>query len=295
MRPSPRRARACARVVALLAALGGAARAAPLGAQCRPPASSHEARLLAFYAAPVAFSPATAPERMPAGAVRVGAEGAPVPVPDAALRQTSLCYQSSTQSTRLAPLFGRPRVTLGLPAGLTLEGSYLPPITVGGATPALLSLAVARTQPLPGSGGRALVALRVHGTAGTVRGAITCARDQLQMADPAAPCYGTRPSRDTFRPDMVGGEAVAAVRAWRDRVALYGGGGVTWERPRFQVGFTDAAGTTDATRVSVELRRGTLLGGVTARASRTLDLELQAYVVPADVTTWRLGAGYRLR
>ena len=294
--PTPRRARAGARVVALLAALAGAAgAAAPVSAQCRPPASSHEARLLAFYAAPIAFSPATAPERIPAGAVRVGAEAAPVPIPEAALRQTSLCYQSSTQSTRLAPLFGRPRVTIGLPAGLTLEGSYLPPVTVGGATPSLFSMASARTQPLPGSGGRALVALRVHGTVGTVRGAITCARDQLQQVDPAAPCYGTQPSRDTFRPDMVGGEATVAVRAWRGRVALYGGGGVTWLRPRFQVGFTDAAGVTDATRVSVDLRRGTLLGGVTAHASRTLDLEAQAYVVPADVTTWRLGAGYRLR
>jgi hypothetical protein len=283
------------RVVALVAALLGAAYAARLGAQCRPPASSHEARLLAFYSAPIIFSPATAPEPLPAGAVRVGAEAAPIPIPNAALRRTTLCYQSTTQSTRLAALFSRPRVTVGLPAGLTLEGSYLPPVTVGGATPALWSLAVARTQPLPGSGGRALLALRVYGTAGTVRGAITCARDHLQLADAAAPCYGTRPSRDTFRPDMAGGEATVAVRALRDHFALYGGGGVTWLRPRFRVGFTDAAGVPDATRVRVDLTRGTLIGGVAARLTRTVDLGAQVYVVPVDVTTWRLGVGYRLR
>lgn len=292
-RPKYSRARGCAAI--LSAMVLGAGWGVRLEAQCRPPASSHEARLLAFYAAPLAFAPATAPAALPAGTVRVDAEVGPVPVPDPALRRTSICYQSTTQSTRLAPVFARPRVTVALPAGLALEASYLPPLTVGDATPSLLSLAVARTQPLPGSAERALLSLRLHGTAGTVRGPITCARDQLQLADEEAPCYGTRASRDTFHPDMAGAEAAVAVRTLRDRVALYGGGGVTWLRPRFQVGFTDVAGVADATRVSVDLTRGTLFGGLTAHVARSIDVSAQLYSVPADVTTWRLGAGYRLR
>lgn len=88
--------------------------------------------------------------------------------------------------------------------------------------------------------------------------------------------------------------ATVAVRALHDRVALYGGGGVTWLRPRFQAGFTGAAGVPDATRARVDLARGALTGGVAARLARTVDLGAQVYAVPVDVTTWRLGVGYQL-
>ena len=56
------------------------------------------------------------------------------------------------------------------------------------------------------------------------------------------------------------------------RIALYGGGGVTWLRPRFQVGFTDANGITDATRVEVNLVRGAVFAGLTARLTRAFDV-----------------------
>ena len=55
-------------VAALTAVLACAAFAARASAQCRPPASSHEARLLAFYEAPTAFSLVGAPERLAHGA-----------------------------------------------------------------------------------------------------------------------------------------------------------------------------------------------------------------------------------
>ena len=264
-------------------------------AQCRPPASSHEARLLAFYAAPIAFSTANGPAALPVWGVRLGVEVAPVPVPTASLRRTSLCYQSTEQSTRLAPLFGRPRLTVGLPAGFSIEGSYLPPITIDGATPSLGSIALARTQALPGSAGRARLALRVHGTAGTVRGAITCAREALQTTDADAPCYGTHPSRDTFRPDMYGAEAAVGVLVAHARMTVFGGAGVSWLRPQFRVGFTDHRGATDTTRVLARLTRLTVVGGATAQVTGAFDISVQVFSTPADVTTWKLGAGYRLR
>ncbi len=264
-------------------------------AQCRPPASSHEARLLAFYSTPIAFSTATAPVALPAWGVRLDVEGATVPVPSASLRRTSLCYQSTAQSTRLAPVFGRARLTIGLPAGLSFEGSYLPPLTVAGATPALASLAVTRSQGLPWSDGPARLALRVHGTIGTVRGAITCARGALQTIDPSAPCFGTRPSRDTFRPDMLGGEAILVIPLSHERVTLFGGGGATWLRPQFRVGFIDGGGGADHTQILATLTRASILAGATAHVTRAIDLTMQVYSVPVDATTWRLGAGYRLR
>lgn len=61
-----------------LVAVGIMLLASPAIAQCRPPASSHEARLLAFYEAPIMFSMAAAPERLAFGAVRIGGEAGPV-------------------------------------------------------------------------------------------------------------------------------------------------------------------------------------------------------------------------
>jgi hypothetical protein len=201
-------------------------------------------------------------------------EGAPVPVPSASLRRTVLCYQRSEQNTRLAPLFGRPRLSVGLPAGFSIEGSYLPPRTIEGATPALASIAIAHTQALPWTQGRARLAVRVHGTIGTVRGAITCARAALQTSDSSAPCFGTRPSRDTFRPNMCGVEAVVGVAVAHDRVMLFGGGGATRLHPEFRVGFSDGLGASDETEILVRMTRAAIVGGITAHLTRAADVTM---------------------
>ena len=263
--------------------------------QCRPPADSHEARLLAFYEAPLVFSIAAAPARLAAGELRVGAEAGNVPSPSPDLQRPEFCYQPHSENTKLAPAFGRPRITLGLPAGFALEASYLPPVTVGGATPHLASVALARPVDLAVGRRQVTLALRAHGTVGRVRGAITCPAGALQVGDAAAPCYGTRPSRDTFYPTMFGGEGAVALRGRSRRVALYAGGGVTWLRPRFRVGFTDAAGHVDATEVEARLVRGSAFGGVTVRAADAILLSGQLYSVPEDVTTVRVGIEYRVR
>jgi hypothetical protein len=264
-------------------------------AQCRPPANSHEARLLAFYEAPLVFSMAGAPMPMVAGELRVAAEAGNVPSPSAALQRPEFCYQPHSENTKLTPVFGRPRIMLGLPAGFALEASYLPPVTVGGATPQLASVAVARPMDYVVGGREVTFALRAHGTFGRVRGAITCPRSALQTTDPVAACYGTQPSRDNFYPGMFGSEGALGLRARDGRVALYAGGGVTWLRPRFGVGFTDATGYVDSTEVEARLVRASAFGGVSVRASTALQLSCQLYSVPEDVTTVRVTVAYSLR
>src|SRR5690348_17542477 len=97
-------------VAAALAAALGTMPFVTAAAQCRPPASSHEARLLAFYEAPALFSMGSAPERLGAGAASVGGEAIPIPSPDPVLTHPSFCYQYTTNNTKLAPLFARPRI-----------------------------------------------------------------------------------------------------------------------------------------------------------------------------------------
>ena len=280
-------------VASVFTALGAVLFATNVEAQCRPPVRSHEARLLAFYEAPIDFSMSSAPERLTAGAVRIGGEVIPVPSPDPALQHPEFCYANTTNNTRLAPVFGRPRLTVGLPAGFAVEASYLPNVTVSAAQASLMSVALTRTAPLLW-GERLSLALRVDGTAGQVRGAITCPRRSLQTRDENIPCFGTQPSRDTFRPGSYGLEAALAMRAG-DRVAFYLGGGARSLRPRFRAGFTDALGNVDRTTIDVDLVRGTAFAGVTANVGDHLSLSTQLYAVPADVTTFRLGAQYALR
>ena len=269
----------------------------PLRAQeCTPPPDSHEARLEAFFAAPLAFSPAAAPVRVAPGAVRIGGELVPIPAPDAVLEQTGLCYEPKGEHTRLASVFARPRVAVGLPAGLVFEGSYVPPITIGEARVHLGSVALSVVRRLGRAAGGPLTAmLRTHATFGEIRGAVTCPESALQESDPTLPCFGTHPSSDTFRPTTYGAELSTGLSTARGRLDVYAGAGINWLRPRFRAAFAEDDGDADNTLVVVNLTRGTLLGGLTFRPTPALDLSLQAYAVPADVTTFRFGAGVQLR
>ena len=281
-----------AKLAALVGATLGSIAGSSAAAQCRPPASSHEARLLAFYEVPSAFSPSGAPKQLPAGAVELGAEALPVPSPNSALAHPDYCYQYTTNNTKLAPVFGRPRLLIGLPWAFTAEASYLPPIDVADARATVGSVALSRVQALSMLDPRLSFLLRVHATAGDIGGPITCPRASLQTTDAGAPCYGTAPSHDHFDPRSLGVEAALGVTA--GRVALYAGGGSTWERPHFQAGFTDGAGNRDQTTVDVALVRATAFGGASIYLKDRLELSAQLYAIPRDVTTSRIAFSYRI-
>ena len=285
-----------ARMCGAAAVLGLVMAAVPAAAQCRPPENSNEAKLLAFYSAPIAFGIDAAPMTLAPGSIRVSVEVEPMPTPNDQIEQTHVCFTSKGENTRLSPIFGRPRIMIGLPAGFIFEGSYVPPIQLYDAKPHLGSFALSRAQRVSSVGGGSLtLLLRAHGTVGQVQGPITCPRKGLQTDDPNAPCFGTNPSKDTFHPYMIGGEGTFSLTTRDRRWAFWAGGGVNWLKPRFQVGFTDGAGFTDSTRVEINLTRGVVFGGVTAHVTRVFDLSAQVYSQPADVTTVRFAAGYSLR
>jgi hypothetical protein len=282
--------------LAVIVALAGVAIPAAR-AQCRPGPNSNEAKLLAFYSAPITFSALDAPRRQSAWHLELQGEVSPVPAADPAIEHANECFAASaTQHSRLTRVFARPRLILTLPLGLAVEGSYIPPIKVGDADPNLGSVALSETAPLGGFGpfGSSALMLRAHSTFGHVRGPITCAETSLQQTDPAAPCFGNRPSNDTFNPTMYGLEGVYGVTSRGGRFEFFAGTGVTWLRPRFEVGFTNLDGVLDNTRIEVNLQRWSLLGGATLNLPASFALTTEVYSVPKDVTTWRLAASYRL-
>lgn len=270
-----------------------------VSAQCKVKTESNEARLLAFYSAPIVFSVGTAPDEMRPGTIRLGGEAEYIPKPDPAIEQTGACFTQKSEHTSLSPVFGRPRITIGVPLGFQIELAYLPPVTIAKATPNLFSFAVAHVHHFfggPISNGTTLM-FRGHGTFGNVKGPITCPRSSLQQQSASNPCFGTEPSEDTFHPDMFGGEVAASVAPGSGRVSFYAGAGANHLDPHFQVGFTNGNGGVDNTQVELEesIIRGALFGGVTALVGRILDLGAQVYSVPSDATLFRINGGIRFR
>lgn len=289
------RARVSHRAFVALALLTCTAASAARAQTCRPPKESNEARLLAFFATPIAFSPAGMVTPLAPWSISVAFDASYVPSPSSEIQQTDACYNiKKTENTDLSPVFPRPRVAVGLPGSLVLEASYLPPVTVADATPNLASVALSRPLGLnrrEGGGGVGLL-VRAHATFGRVRGPITCPAENLQQRTQAEACFGSRPSEDTYRPNMFGGEVALTTEGKGGRWGAYGGVGATWLRPRFQVGFEYQDGSFDDTRIEVDMTRLALLAGTRYHVARTAALTAELYSVPEDATTVRVGAAY---
>lgn len=276
----------------------GRAAHAQTNATCRPPKGSNEAKLLAFFATPVAFSPGGMATGLSPWRVRLAFDAAYVPSPSREMQQPEACYGvKKTENTDLSPVFPRPRVAVGLPGGLVLEASYLPPITVADAEPNLGSVALSRPWTLTarGDGARLALIARAHGTLGRVRGSITCPEKSLQQQDAGEACYGDTPSKDTYKPNMFGGELSLVREGAGERWGAYGTGGATMLRPRFQVGFQYLGGAFDDTKILVNMTRLAVGAGGWYRVGTATAVTGEIYSVPTDATTFRMGGAYTFR
>lgn len=250
--------------------------------------------MLSFFAVPLAFSAQGPLTRIPVGSVVLAGDLAWVPKPSATLaRSSGVCGFQKSENTGLASVFPRPRVIVGLPGGLSVEATYLPPVTVQDATPNFGSLAVAYTSEAPVLPGHLNLALRAHATFGSVKGPITCPRSGLQTSSPTGNCYGNQPSADTYEPNVRGVEAATSART--GAIGWYAGAGWSQLTPHFQVDFTSLSNSVDHNTVDVTLSRVSLFAGGSWQWTPAVTLSAQVYSVPDDATTGRLGIAWRLR
>jgi hypothetical protein len=271
---------------------------AQTNATCKPPEDSNEAKLLAFFATPIAFSPGGIADGLSPWRFRVAFEATYVPSPGREMQQPEACYGvRKTENTDLSPVFPRPRVAVGLPGGLVLEASYLPPIEVADAEPNLGSVALSRPFTVRSSedGSNLSLIIRAHGTLGRVRGSITCPEENIQQSNPGGACYGEEASEDTYEPNMFGGELALAREGAGERWGAYATGGVTLLRPRFQVGFQYLGGTFDDTKIEVDMTRLAVGAGAWYRVANAAAITGELYSVPTDATTFRIGGAYMFR
>jgi hypothetical protein len=263
------------------------------GDVCKPGSDTNEAKMLAYFATPLAFSPSGHAGGMRRGEVRVSFDATYIPAPSSSITSPEVCYSpNKKENTELSPVLPRPRVAIGLGGGFHAEAMYLPPVTVLDATPNMLSMALGYTKSLPG--GKTAFSVRGHATIGEVSGPITCSKDVIQTSRPTGLCYATRPSDDTYKPNMYGAEGIVSFGG-TSRWPFYLGAGFTSLRPRFQVGFVDANNVVDDTEIEVDLTRVSAFAGGAWKANPRFALTAELYSVPQDLTTIRLGGSFTLR
>ncbi len=257
---------------------------APLAAQydCRPGPKSNEAKTLAIFSVPLAFSPVAAPGSP--NRVTIGLEAANVSSVNPATATPTICRPGKgPENTDLLPALARPRIGLPLPLGLAMEVSWIPPIRVNGVKANLIGLALGKSFGL--ADGLA-AAIRAHATFGSVRGPVTC--DRSAIADPSSECFQGTVSDDRYSPNIVGLDLSVGWAMAGGRLRPYVGSGYSRLAPRFQVNFTNQFGDNDATKVAVNLNRVALFGGAAWQLTDRLAITGEVYADAADAATGRL-------
>jgi hypothetical protein len=270
--------------VGLAAGLAAGTLATPLAAQyvCRPSARSNEARTLAVFSVPLAFSPGAAPGTR--AGVTLGLEATSVPNVDPATATPTTCQPGKgPENTDLLPALARPRLGVPLPLGLGLEASWIPPVRVAGVKANLIGLSLTRTF---GRADGLAAAVRAHATFGSIRAPITCDREAL--GDAASECFQGAVSDDRYSPNIMGADLSVGWAMAGGRLRPYLGSGYNRLQPRFQVNFRNRFGELDTTRVAVNLNRAAFFGGAAWQLSDRLAIAGEFYAVPADAAIGRL-------
>jgi len=250
---------------------------------CLPPTSSNEAKTMAILSVPVAFTGSRAPA-MPSRSWSIGLDVATLPRVDDDIARPTFCRPGKgPENTDQLPVVARPRIAVAL-AGFVIEGSWTPPIRVGGVRANLFGVAIARPVQLAPN---VVVALRAHSVFGGLNAPITCDEDALE--DSSSECFRGTLSDDRWNPGVSGVEAVVG---FGSRIRPYVGVGYSRLRPRFQVNFTDAGGELDQRRVEVDLERVALMAGVTAPIAG-VEVTAEGYATVRDAVTARLVVRYR--
>jgi hypothetical protein len=247
---------------------------------CTPGPESNEAKTFAHLSVPLAFGDATAPALKTA--FKIGLDLSYLPNIDTAIATATICRPGKgPEHTDFLFALPRPRITVPLPGGLALQASWVPPIRISGVKANLVGLSLDKALTLSNGIDAAVGA---HTTLGNIHAPITCDEDAL--TDPTSECFQGTVSDDRYSPNIFGADV--SVGFGTGAIRPYVGGGYNRLQPRFQVNFTNRFGSTDTTRVEVNLDRGVVFGGATWQMDQRFDLTGEVYAAPADAVTARV-------
>ena len=249
---------------------------------CFPGPQSNEAKTLATFAVPLAFSRGSAPDVFPG--FTAGLEVAYLPKVSEAIATPTICRPGKgPEHTDLLFAIPRPRFGTPLPFGLNLQASWIPPVRVNGVKANLFGISLEKAFGRPDG---LVAAVRAHATFGSIHAPITCDGDALN--DATSECFGGTQSDDRLSPNILGLDVAFGGSLAGGRLRPYGGAGYNRLQPRFQVNFTNRFGDVDRRKVEVDLNRLVLFGGATWQLAERLGLTGELYVAPSDAVTGRL-------
>jgi hypothetical protein len=144
------------------------------------------------------------------GSIEIGAELQWLPQLSKSLQRVGF-NGAKSEDLNQAPVFARPRLTIGLPWRTALTLSYLPPIRVFGVKPHLFAFAVER--PLYEQGPWTL-GIRMYGQLGQIKGAFTCPKDvaKFPTGTPQNPFGCNKKSHDAVTQQYGGVELSTSYR-----------------------------------------------------------------------------------
>ena len=137
------------------------------------------------------------PEAMEPGTVEIGLEGGWVPSLSERERRVGFNGRK-VEDLNKTHVFGRPRVTFGLPGKFSLPLAWAPPVEIGGVEPNLISAAVGRPFA---SRGAWRFGWRLYAQTGKVEGDFTCDENTVAAGDD--------PQRNPFRCQEVSSDEVS--------------------------------------------------------------------------------------
>lgn len=235
------------------------------------------------------------PQRLDAGSMLIGSEL--VWIPYLTTEQQRVGFRGTKlEDLNQAPVFARPRITIGLPASFAATVAFVPPIETFGVKPQLVGLALER--PFYESD-RWMIGWRAYGQLGTVRAAVTCPEAAVPFAagSPQNPAGCLEPSSDLATLRYAGLEiSTGDVTAGR-RVTPHLGGAVnyfdnTFETNARRFDFHDGTGRTEFIDRTIQRSDGltfSVTAGVGLHLTDRLDGAIDVFYAPLWVVR-RAGA-----
>ncbi len=199
------------------------------------------------------------------------------------------------ENVNLMSVLPRPRVIFATLDGVTLEASWIPPITVNDVKANVFGFALARTV----SAGPGVMSIRAAATLGEIRAPITCTEEQIAV-DPGDPeatecAGGAEPSSDHYKPNSFSVDLTYGWSFAGGSFQPYIGGGANFLRPRFQVDFVDQFSVRQGQKVETNMTRPAIFGGATWAPGSRVGLTGEYYTDPGTAWTARFSFSYMLK
>jgi hypothetical protein len=264
------------RVIAIILLLTAGSRAAAQTPAQQIDFSRPEAWALKYFSAVSTFTAIGPPVVREAGSIDFGLEGGWIPHLSESERRVGF-RGTALEDLNKTPLFGRPRLTVGLPAGFSVEAAWVPPIVVNGGEASLFAAALERPFVV---GTPWALGFRLYGQLGHAKGDFTCPEDVVAQPPGSSgnPQSCDARSADSATLNNAGAALTGGVKVAGGGTVHFAIGG-QYNDLVFQVG-AHTAGVADNTRLATHGWTGWVAAGAGWPLGKAASIAAEAYYSP---------------